>query len=345
MFYEGIMLGFLLLIVPLFTGVAICKLLTIKKGLVSSYLVGTFTEWAVFQIVSVPLVFLKQNFKLVVIIVSFIIGCLCLYGFYTLITEKKVKKKRKIQYSDWFAFFLMIGAYLYIAISFFTLQHTDADDARFVVNAVDIVRTNRMFLTNPSTGAEISRFWGDMHTDAVSPWAVYIAYLSKLTKVPVAIIAHTILPQVFLVCMVCVYWLLADNYFPENRFAVNSVVFLALLVNIFGVGKGEWNAEAFAMVRIWQGKATLAAVGVPTLFLGCAWIYKNSEGWKKYIFLYFVSFAVCLMSGMGIIIGGIFIGLFGLIYGIMKKKITVSIKMWIGMLAPLLYYGLSLLDY
>ena len=347
MIYKGTALVVMLLLIPILTGTAICKLLNIRKNAASCYLTGTFFEWAIIQLISVPLIIYRCNFKIVVISISVILSILSLYGLIILITGRKLCKRSKIEWnsSTVFAFVLMAGAYLYIAFSFYTLQHTDADDARFVVNAVDIVRTNRMFLTNPSTGAAISGFWGDMHRDVVSPWAVYFAYISKLTKVPVTIIAHTILPQIFLICMVCVYWLLADHFFQENRFAVYSAVFLALLVNIYGVGKGEWDAESFAMVRIWQGKATLAAVGIPTLFLSSAWIYENSEGWGGYIFLYFVSFSFCLMSGMGIIIGGIAIGVIGLVYGIIQKRISVSLKIWIGMLIPFIYYGISLLKY
>ena len=38
------------------------------------------------------------------------------------------------------------------------MQHTDYDDSRFVVNAVDMIRTDRMFLTNPSTGRELAKW-------------------------------------------------------------------------------------------------------------------------------------------------------------------------------------------
>ena len=347
MIYKMISMIIMLLFVPVLAGITICKIIGVRKNLASCYLVGTFSEWALIQLISVPLILMKLNFKIVVIAVSSILALACLYGIYIFITEIKTWKldKKEWNISAIFAFVLMIATYLYIVISFYRLQHTDADDARFVVNAVDIVRTNRMFLTNPSTGAKLSIFWGDLHRDVVSPWAVYYAYLSKLTKIHVTIIAHTILPQTLLLCMICVYWSLADNFFHKDHFAINGVVFLALIINIYGTGKGELNAESFAMVRIWQGKATVAAVGIPTLFLSCAWIYNDSESWKKYIFLYFVSFAMCLMSGMGIIIGGIMIGTIGLIYGIIKKQLKVAFRMWVGMLIPIAYYGVSLLEY
>ena len=54
---------------------------------------------------------------------------------------------------------------------------------------------------------------------------------------------------------------------------------------------------------------------------------------------------MCLMSGMGIIISGIMTGAIGLTYGIIKKKISVSLKIWIGTLIPLVYYGISYLNY
>lgn len=336
----------MLFFVPFFSGTAICKLTGIRRNAASCYLTGTFFEWALLQVISVPMILLRCNFKIVVISVSAMLALTCLFGFYFAASELK---NRKLNRHEWnisaiIAFVLLAVTYLYIAVSFYKLQHTDADDARFVVNAVDIVRTNRMFLTNPSTGAAISGFWGDMHRDAVSPWAVYFAYLSKITKVPVTIMAHTILPQTLLLCMACSYWLIADHFFNGDTFAISGLVFIALLINIYATGDG-WNAECFAMVRIWQGKAVVAAVGIPTVFLSFAWIYKDSNGWKKYLFLYCVSFSLCLMSGMGIIIGGVLIGIFGLAYGIMKKKVTVALKIWIGLLISIVYYGISLMQY
>lgn len=78
-----------------------------------------------------------------------------------------------------------------IIIQSFRLQLTNADDSRFVVNAVDTVRTNRMLLTDVNTGQEIAYWTGDLYKDVISPWAVFAAYLSKITGISAASMMHT----------------------------------------------------------------------------------------------------------------------------------------------------------
>ena len=343
---KGLLLAVMLLVVPGLSGAAVCKGLGIRRTVAGCYLAGSFAEWATIQILAVPIVLFRGSFTAVVICVSVVLGALSLWGLYGLITEKPkiLAFEGKPGWSGWLALCLMVAAYVYTAVSFYTLQHVDHDDARFVVTAVDMVGTDRMFLTNPSTGEVLPDFWGNMHRDAISPWAVYIAYVSRLSGVQATSVAHVALPQTLLLCVVCVYWLLADTFFHGDLFAVCGTVFLALLVNVFGV-RSVYSAEAFTMLRIWQGKATLAAAGIPTLFLSAVWIYRESEGWKKYLFLYIVAFALCLMTGMGIILSGVFIGVTGAVYGVLKKKISVALKIWIGMLIPLAYYGVSFLNY
>ena len=259
-----------------------CRLLKIKKSPAAGYLIGSFTEWAVIQIVSVPLIIFRCSFLLVVILVSVLLALLCIYGIFVLVSEREKIKAIKLNLSATLilSIVLALGAYLYIAIQLYRLQYVSYDDSRFVVCAVDIVQTNRMFLTNPSTGAEISGFWGDMHRDVISPWAVYIAYVSKTTGIPVTIMAHTILPQTLLLCMVCVYWLIADAFFHGKPYAIGIMLCVTLLVNAYGARDG-WDAESFAMEILWQGKAVVAAIGIPALFLASIWIFHKPSGWKK----------------------------------------------------------------
>ena len=346
MVYQIISSVIMLLFVPMLTGTAVCRMLSIRKGIAGCWLVGHFTEWAVIQLISVPLILLRCRFTIAVIAISVAIGGLCIYGIVTLATGKSTirQEKAKMDPSAWLALAIMAAAYIFMAYSLLTLQYNSNDDSRFVVYGVDIVRTDRMFLTNPCTGEEITGFLYDIYRDAVSPWAIYMAYVSRITTVPVAIFAHTILVQVLLLCMLSVYLLLAEAFFRENRFAVYGMAAIAVIVTMFGVRAG-YDAEAFAMTTLWQGKGTVSSVGIQTVFLSAIWIFQESEGWKKYIFLYLVVLAMCLMSGMGIIFSGIMTGAIGLGYGLAKKQVSVALKIWIGTLIPLVYYGITMLKY
>ena len=337
----------MLMIVPIFTGTTVCSLFRINKGLPAKYLFGTMTQWAFIQLVSVPLIIMRKSFTLVVIIISVFLLITTILGL--IIGIKSIRKRtertpRQFKAPDVFAFVVMILGYTAMALAVLFLQTKSFDDSRFVVTAVDMVKTDRMFLTNPNTGFEINGFYGDMHRDAVSPWAVYLAYCARTTGFFTTTMAHTILPQFLMLAMACAYWLIADTFFHEKTFAKCAMVFIALLVNVYG-GYTGYNAETFALTRIWQGKAVVASVGIPTMFLLFSWIYEQPDRWPNYLMLYAVAFAMCLMSGMGIIISGIMVGGAGIAYILLKKKFSIGLKIWITALIPLIYYGISKLNY
>lgn len=337
----------ILLVVPFLTGTTVCSLLKIKNGIAGKYLFGSMAEWAFIQLVSVPLIIFRQRFTIVVIILTVFLGLMSVAGLLFLIRDalaRSAKSRNDIQKQDVFVFILMILGYIAMAMAVLFLQTKSFDDSRFVVTAIDIVKTDRMLLTNPNNGLEITEFLGDMHRDAVSPWAVYIAYCARTTGVYTTIMAHTILPQTLMLCMTSAYWLIADTFFHKNRFSKCAMVFIALLVNVYG-GYTGYNAETFALTRIWQGKAVVASIGIPTLFLCFALIYEQPDCWANYILTYIVTFAMCLFSGMGIIISGIMCGGAGIALTLLRKKVLTGLKTWIAVMIPLAYYVISKLNY
>lgn len=329
------------LILPTMTGITICYLFSLKKTIAACYGMGSLAEWALIQVVAVPLIILKCSFIYVVIPVfagMLVLGC---FGLYLFAKGKKRTIRINLSPSDWFSIVLLVVGYIILIYYMTTYTFKDYDDSRLVVSAVDIVKTNRMLLTNPSTGLPMDNLLGDYGRDAISPWMVYTAYISKMTGTQASITAHTILRHSLTLCMISTYWMIADSFFDRSVFSRCSFIFLAMLVNIYGTYSG-YNTESFAITRIWQGKAVVASIGIPILFLILSWIYKNPDGWKLYILYYISIFALCLMSGMGIIICAIISGCTGIIYGILKKRGWITFKIWIAIIIPAGYY---LVDY
>ena len=336
-----------LLILPTLAGQPICGK-NRKNRIISGYLFGSFAEWAFIQLIAVPAAIFRRGFSLVYYVILAVLCCAAVWGGILLLKEdrrfspKRLFREKKV--SDYLVPAVMIAGLLLLSVTIWNMQHTDYDDSRFVVNAVDMIRTDRMFLTNPSTGGELTVFWGDMHRDAVSPWAVYIAFVSRATGVHATIMAHSILPQTLTLCMFCVFWLLAEEMYGDDLFRKCAFVIIVFMVVVHGV-YSAYSSESFATLRLWQGKAVVAAVGIPLLFLLFWRIYREPDAWAGYRMLYLVCFALCLMSSMGIIIGGILCGVFGLAYGILLKKIKAALRIWIGMAVCLGYYGIYLLKW
>lgn len=324
-------------IVPYLAGNGFCEVLKIKKTVPKLYVMGLIAIWAFCQFITVPLVLLKASFLTVVILLSAWILILCGYGIYRNHFPSFIKGRGKSREQKIVVLITGILITFFLVAAFFG-QHMDADDSRFVVNAVDIVRTNKMFLTDPNTGSEITTWLGELGKDVTAPWAVYLAYCGKVMGLSPAVIAHTILPAALLGAVLGVWWMLSEEFFGAEL--VHQCVFVDVLMFLYVYGYFSlYSSETFTMVRIWQGKAVIAGLGVPAMFLICIWIYRYGQK-SAYACMLFLNLALCLMSGMGVIIGALLLGVFGFLYGIFKKNWRITMCLW-GMVIPnVIYYGI-----
>lgn len=337
---PSLILAFVILgIAPILLGNTICGILKIDIKLSNSYVIGYVGLWALFQLVTVPLVLMKQSFMIVVVIISVAAIGMIIYGI-----KKKYYSIKLPEFKNWgdrIAFIVMCLAIVALLVVTATLQHTDADDSRFVVNAVDIVRTNKMFLTNPATGQAIPHWEGELVKDVTSPWAVFIAYCAKVTDIHPTIMAHSVLQLVLTFILCLVYWMLSDVFFKEDITSRSIFVVLALLINVYG-HYSVYSAETFAITRIWQGKAVVASIGIPLIYMVSMWIYDDYKKKSQYGLLFLVSMAMCLMSGMGIIISAVMVGCISVVYGIVKKDVRVFVKMMLAAVPCGLYYLINI---
>ena len=233
---------------------------------------------------------------------------------------------------------------------YFFQMHTDDDDSRFIAEAVEAWQKNTMLRMNPATGEAITGFPGEIYKDVTSPWMMYLAMLAKLCRIHPAIFAHTIWPVCLLLLCYAAYYLIGLTLFDGDRahgmFFTAAVAFLQMFF-----GGSTHTQAAFTLVRIWQGKAAFAAIGIPSLFLlfqgiyasaanpcqgtaKAAWDEKKSRQGARWFFLLFLTeTAVCVMSGMGIVLGAFSAGIFGLWYTLSFRRLR-QIPLWIICVLP-----------
>lgn len=325
---------------PFIIGGVMCSVLKLKSGIAENYVIGTITVWAVCQLISVPVILLKGSFAIIAVMLA---GCIIITCFYGIAKKKYKINKDASKSKSWYeisAFaimFLAIGGMVLLNIF---LQHMDADDSRFVVNSVDILRTNRLFLFDPATGENTDIWMGELIKDVTSPWAVYIAFCAKLTGCHPTVMAHTILPVSLLLLTCSVYWLLSRELIGKDYVYRCMFVCFAILINMYGF-YSLYSAETFMMTRIWQGKSVVACAGIPMFFLFSMWIYRAQEKKQLYVLLVILSTAMCLLSGMGIIISAMLSGCVGMAYGIGKKSIRVTGNIWLAAVPGAVFYILS----
>lgn len=342
----------LLYLVPCCVGDRINRILKIDCTVVKNYLIGNIFIWALFQLVTVPLVLLKSNFLIVVTIVNVVTFVICLLEIYDEVYQKKcvnlkwkhwMKRIPRMSNSDTIAMIVMEVMIIGLLLLIIMLQHTDADDSRFVVNVVEIVRTNQMFLRDPITGYDTEiRIW-ELAKDITSPWAVYIAYYAKMTGISAVIMAHSVLPISLILCAMSVFWLISKELFKEELKSRSCFMCLVILLHVYGY-YSIYTAETFLLTRVWQGKAVVASVAIPAMYLFFMWLYENEKEYGYYVLVFLVDIAMCLMSGMGILIGGIMLGSFGVCYGCAKKKVKIVLCVWGMAILNVLYFVLNELE-
>ena len=334
--------------VPTGAGYAVCTFCRARRSVAACFLGGTFAVWALIQCVSVPMTLLRLGFVPLVWVVSALIGALCLLGVAEYARDRGSNRagRREPRPKAWraeevIALVALVAGYLFLAWNFARFQHIDIDDSRFVVTAVDIENTNRLYLTDYGTGNAMSAFVATMKHDLFSPWAVYMALVARLTATPVAIVAHSVIPQQLILCALSAWLLLSGQLFKGRRFEQYGATLLILLLTLYTKATG-YTSESFFLRRPWQGKSVVANVGIPALYLALTGQALPRQGWRPYLPIYTVALAMCLMSAMGIIMCCLLCGAFGLAYGIRSRSAAVALKTWGGALICLGYVGVML---
>lgn len=337
-----------LVAVPTGAGYAVCAFCRARRSVAACFLGGTFAMWALIQCVSVPMTLLRLGFVPLVWVVSALIGALCLLGVAGYARDRSSKRAGKgvpgpktWKPEEVIALAALVAGYLYLAWNCASYQHVNLDDSRFVVTAVDIENTNRLYLTDYGTGNAMSAFAGPMRHDLFSPWAVYMALVARLTSTPVAVVAHSVIPQQLILCALSAWLLLSGQLFRNRRFEQYGATLLILLLTLYTKTTG-YTAESFFLRRSWQGKSVVANVGIPTLYLALTGRKQRKRRWRPYLPIYIVALAMCLMSAMGIIMCCLLCGAFGLAHGIRSRSAAVALKTWGGALICVGYVGVMM---
>lgn len=329
----------MLLVLPFYLGEILCSLAKMKKkSIVQNFCLGTLTQWCIFQLISVPMIILRCSFVTLVWVTSIILGLLIVLGFF----QKKAGEKVVLftlpdNWTDRISIIVMLLVFAFSMYCQIAFQHIDDDDSRFVVNIVDTIRTNNLLLTNPSTGEDISVRTFELLRDVASPWAIFQAYVAYLTGIEATIFAHTVQPVALFILLFAVQWEISEALVGEK--IVDRCVFCIVLWLLIWFGNYTgWSAEGFILRRIWQGKAIVAGIGIPYMILLLARYYQEeSKVWI--VSLLIANMAMCLLTNMGILFGVVLVGVFGLVYGILKKKVKVSLLLWLTAV-PNLFYGI-----
>lgn len=351
-FFKAFLLIISLIAIPCIPGFLGMQFFHIKEEKAFSrflwaWLLGSLFSWALFQLVSVPLIFMRQKLSIAIFLWLSLLLLLSLFFFLSAKNQRNAKAsfsfsraaqafgkenksikaasanrtKEGSLFEKLCLLLLLLAGILIIGFQcyhYIFMMHTDADDSRFIASAVDAVRRDYMLIVTPATG-EYTVIYQDILKDGVSPWMMYIAALCKPFSIHPAIAAHTILPSYFLMMGYAVYFLIGLQLNEHSYLKALFFVDLAALILLF-YGGSSHSMGSVILVRIWQGKAILAAIMIPFFFAYFIRIYQDMDNRRQLWCLLLIDQASCLLSGMGIFFAGFLIGGLGLTEMLMSRK-------------------------
>lgn len=338
-----------LFIIPALTGTAVSykllKLYSITKiTIFKVFPIGYLTVWAILEIISIPVTILKLPFTVDLLITWAAVLALSASGLVIIFGKNAYKTRirndldslKKTGITDWLFILLFAAVLGFLIYKIYYTVFYDADDSRFVVEAVDILKDNRILASDPVTGLPLTSNFHDFHKDLVSQWAAFLAMGGVLIGKSPTIFAHTVYPVIAILILVCLVHMILDITLEKKDISVifPSLTFL-LIVITFGYYTFQ-SSERFILSRVWQGKASLAGIGICAIILSFLYIHESigpkgklREGSKPsfrlFALLLISNTALCFMSSMGVILGASLITAYGTVTAASRRSFKILI--------------------
>lgn len=336
MITQIIIMSVLLLVVPTIVGALFRSDEKGVEKLVFQWVSGQIVLWAVFLVISVPLILLKDTFSHVRLLYNLLVVLLAVvavvFGIFLkkrcVASEEELSetKRTNAQRILWTVFAVLLFIQLVLSVC---LAYEEGDDAFYVAISTATASSERMYQTLPYTGMTTALDF----RHGLAPFPVWIAYLAKMSGMVTVTVAQVVMPPVIILMTYAIYYLLGRRLFAENKKRIPFFMILLELMILFG-GYSAYSAENFLLVRATQGKAVIANVILPFLFylLFCLAdsLQKNRRfGVGKWILLASTMMAGCLCSTLGTLLTGVMLGSIGvcLAIGYGRWKILFPLAM------------------
>ena len=310
----------LLLAAPWLTGTLYTGVLPEeRRSCLLSWVAGYMILWGLFEIIALPLIFQRKSLGLLCIVYGGA-ACLLMAAAVALNWRKlfpavrgSINSLKGISPVGWGNLLLILGqAYMYAKY-----VHIDEDDAFYVGAASTAVATDTIFSVNPYTGVEYSTLPSRY---VLSPFFSFVAFLSRVSRVHPAITAHVVLAAVLVLVSYGVYALIAKKLFPDQRKYAEYFLFFLILVIMFS-GYTVYTQGMFTLVRIWQGKAVFCAILAPMVCLMMLQLSSGQADVADWCLTFLLMCACCMVSSMGIMLGAIMLGTFGIVYTFRERRV------------------------
>lgn len=294
-----------------------------------TYVCGWFVSFFLFELAAVPLILLEQRFTMLVVVYTGIVIAVlslslwqgrslwkCYYGELCALREMPGLVKL-----GWVVFFLLVLFQMAYAVLY---EYYDGDDAYYIAVSVLTEEFDTMYMRDTYTGY----IYPLDARHAFSPTPVYQAWLSRLSGIAPAAVAHSVLAPVWLMFMYCIYGQIGNRLLWNRK--NYKPLFMILVAIWFMYGNiSLYTAETFAMTRTWQGKGLMAGMVIPGMFL-CL-LYLAQERVSQGMWMLFI--CVCLSAVFATSIAFMLIptitGIASVLIGSCKKSMRSALEIFL----------------
>lgn len=342
LFIKIILFVFWMFIIPTGIGLLFTNFIKDEKNnIVLAFVIGHLFDFAICELLSVPMIMIGLSFKTLVVTYIVISIILLIISLYKNKSDFKEIFSTSLNYIKKLPKLLTILLIALVALQVLALvkyAHIDDDDAFYVGTATTTIYTNSMFKYDGSTGKEYTEI---PERYAIGPFPIYTALISDLINIHPAIVAHTILPIVFIPLVYLIYALIAKDLLKSER---SVIIFLVLLCILYIWGNFSKRTNfTFLLFRIWQGKAVLANIILPAMWLFFIKAIKNNFKLVNCILLIMVILAGILTTTMGIGLPAITLMSLAFVFAIKDKKISYLVKSSICCLPCVIYFAIYII--
>ena len=290
---KGIMMLVFLLIIPILLGILATTFMKKEKNnLILAFVIGYLIEFAICQLISVPMIFLEMKFTTLLYLY---IGIIVFLSGVSIVINRKNFKDIIISNLNGIKSLpklLTIVAICIIFIQVYGLvgyMHEDADDAFYVGTATTTIYTNTLYKYSPTTGAEAGEQL--LLRYRLGPFPLFHTIMSKVIDIHPTIFIHSIIPSIFIILTYAIFAEIGKKVFDEDNKKVLLFIIVLSILFIWGNYSRRTNFSML-LLRIWQGKAVLANIIIPSIWLMYLVAIKND-----FKFINYITFLIAIFAG------------------------------------------------
>ena len=322
-----------LIILPSLAGYGFCKKLSLFQTFYGWYLTGCLLLWASAEFILVPFVYFQATFFCACTLVLLLYAGMAVYGLKSYTASNKTcwnpltRIRSRIKHTDRGSLILLgVTALITVMVTvlFFFLPNPGKGDVHYIVSAVDMLKNDRLFLSDSASGRILDHIPGIYSADLVSPWSFTYTFLAFAGRVSPLVAAHRILPVSLILLCSCIYLSISEVFFQKsNRY---RMLFIVMIWALQVMGFYSWySASAQLLTRIWQGPAIVASIGIPMALYFLLNIYAQPLSKKYWLLLVLSDLSLCFMDRSGVILAILLILSFCTCYSLYFRNIWIAI--------------------